>query len=519
MADYKVLITTSGLGSRLGNLTDYTNKALIRIADKPAISYIIESYPQDTEFVITLGHFGSHVKQFLQLAYPNYKFTFIEIDKYKGEGSSLGYSILQCKHEINCPFIFHASDTIVKDFKTPNLNTNWVVGNYKEDSSQYRTLNLSDGKLVKINEKGELGHYFSYIGLAGIKDFELFFYNLEKLVYGDYEDISDVHAINNMLSEVDFYYKEVNYGSWFDIGNTSELVKTRKKFSSSIDVLDKKDESIFFFDKFVIKFFYDKNISKNRVIRANNLKGLVPEIIDSTENFYKYEKAEGKLFSKSVNRNKFINFLDWTQNNLWINKEDTDFKSKCYDFYITKTKKRIQQYLNNTPDKTEYINGEKIPSLDKMLSQIDTDWLCGGIPSQFHGDFILDNIIEIKDGFKLIDWRQDFAGNLEVGDVYYDLAKLNHNLAINHDIVNKNLFNHSKNDCYILINSKLNECKGVLYNFIQENGYDLIKVKILTSIIWVNMAPLHEYPFNDFLFSFGKYNLHKNLKLWNQNTL
>ncbi len=154
-----------------------------------------------------------------------------------------------------------------------------------------------------------------------------------------------------------------------------------------------------------------------------------------------------------------------------------------------------------------------------MLNQINIDWLCEGIPSQFHGDFILDNIIEIKDGFKLIDWRQDFAGGLEVGDVYYDLAKLNHNLAINHDIVNKNLFNHSKNDCYILINSKLNECKGVLYSFIQENGYDLIKVKILTSIIWINMAPLHEYPFNDFLFNFGKYNLYKNLKLWNQNTL
>jgi len=94
MAEYKVLITTSGLGSRLGNLTDYTNKCLIRVADKPAISYIIESYPTNIEFVITLGHFGSHVKQFLELAYPNHKFTFVEVDKYKGEGSSLGYSIL-----------------------------------------------------------------------------------------------------------------------------------------------------------------------------------------------------------------------------------------------------------------------------------------------------------------------------------------------------------------------------------------------------------------------------------------
>jgi len=41
MTEYKVLITTSGLGSRLGELTNYTNKSLIRIANKPAISYIV----------------------------------------------------------------------------------------------------------------------------------------------------------------------------------------------------------------------------------------------------------------------------------------------------------------------------------------------------------------------------------------------------------------------------------------------------------------------------------------------
>ena len=54
MAGYKVLITASGLGSRLGNLTKFTNKGLVRIGKKPALSYIIESYPDDVEFVVTL---------------------------------------------------------------------------------------------------------------------------------------------------------------------------------------------------------------------------------------------------------------------------------------------------------------------------------------------------------------------------------------------------------------------------------------------------------------------------------
>ena len=102
---YKVLITTSGIGSRLGEITDFTNKSLVRIGNQPVLSHIIESYPLDTEFVITLGHFGSHVKQFLLLAYPDKNFEFVHVDKFKGEGSSLGYSLLQAEEKLQCPFL------------------------------------------------------------------------------------------------------------------------------------------------------------------------------------------------------------------------------------------------------------------------------------------------------------------------------------------------------------------------------------------------------------------------------
>jgi NDP-sugar pyrophosphorylase family protein len=511
MADYKVLITTSGLGSRLGDLTDYTNKSLVRIADKPAISYIIESYPEDTQFIITLGHYGDHVKQFIELAYPNLSIKYVEIDKYKGEGSSLGYSILKCKEHIDSPFIFHASDTVIKNYNVINPTYNYVIGSYKEDSSQYRTLNIINGEISKINEKGEIGFDLSYIGVAGIKDFELFIYNLEKLVYSGHKDTSDVHVINNMLSDKKFSNIGLHENNWFDIGNTSELIKTRKAFESSIEVLDKKDESIFFFEDFVIKFFSDKSINKKRVERAHKLKGLVPEITGYSENFYKYKKAEGNLFSKSVNRKKFLKFLKWTNDNLWVRKDSNNIKNNCNDFYINKTIKRIEEYLK-TNQEPEIINGENIPfTAIQMLEKIDKDWLCDGIPSQFHGDFILDNIIETDKSFSLIDWRQDFAGDLEIGDIYYDLSKLNHNLTVNHDIVNRNLFGSSPDNCYILTSSKLNECQNDLHSFILENGYDLKKVKTLTSIIWLNMSPLHGYPFNNFLFNFGKYNLYKNL--------
>lgn len=509
MVEYKVLITTSGLGSRLGNLTDYTNKSLVRVGDIPAISHIVEKYDKDTPFVITLGHFGSYVKQFLLITYPDRDFTFVEVDKYKGPGSSLGYSILQAKDELQCPFIFHASDTILTDEDNiPNLSTNWCAGAFKEETSQYRTLKINQGKVEYINEKGEINFDFPYIGLSGIKDYELFWNCLCNL--DNRENLSDVHVINEMLKSVQFNFHKIN--NWLDIGNVNELAKARKYFNSSIEVLDKENESIFFFDKFVIKFFSDEQVCANRVSRAKLLGDLVPKLLDSSPNFYKYEKAKGSLLAKSVNKKEFKKFLDWSKTNLWVNKSTSNFDKKCFDFYITKTLKRIDSYLKGKKDYEEIINGETVIPAKRLINSIDLDWLCDGVPVQFHGDFILDNVIKTSTSFKLIDWRQDFSGDLSIGDIYYDLAKLNHNLIVNHEIVASGYFNSDTRDCHILCKSTLLECIDILHHFIEKNGYDLKKVKILTCIIWINMAPLHEYPFNKFLFNYGKYKLTKEIQ-------
>lgn len=82
MVDYKVLIPTAGLGSRLQSLTAKTNKSLLSVSDKPIISHIIDTYPDSTEFVVAIGYFGDHVKQFLELAYPNRRIQCVDVDNY-----------------------------------------------------------------------------------------------------------------------------------------------------------------------------------------------------------------------------------------------------------------------------------------------------------------------------------------------------------------------------------------------------------------------------------------------------
>ena len=50
------------------------------------------------------------------------------------------------------------------------------------------------------------------------------------------------------------------------------------------------------------------------------------------------------------------------------------------------------------------------------------------------------------------------------------------------------------------------------HEYIKSKNYDLNKVKILSALIYLNIPPLHGYPYNEVLFYYGKLNLIKLLK-------
>jgi hypothetical protein len=315
-----------------------------------------------------------------------------------------------------------------------------------------------------------------------------------------------------------FNFSIIEYKTWYDIGNVDSLKKSRDNIPDRFHLLDKDDESIFLFDpNFVIKFFYDEDICKNRISRLSHLNGVTPKLLGSTKNFYKYEYLNGEVYSQVVNSKNFKEFLYWSKENLWV-KTNVDITNICKDFYFNKTRRRISKYLTDNgmgADTSCIINSKKVPSIFELINQIDVNYLASKDGYKFHGDFILENIISNDDNYYLIDWRQDFGGDILNGDIYYDLAKLKHNLTVNHDIIDKNLYQidikKGQVKVDILRSNEQFECVRVLENFVNELGLDNRKVDIIKSLIWINMAPLHKQPISDFLFYFGKYNLYLNL--------
>jgi thiamine kinase-like enzyme len=174
----------------------------------------------------------------------------------------------------------------------------------------------------------------------------------------------------------------------------------------------------------------------------------------------------------------------------------SDFKNVCKEFYINKTNKRINQFLkdNNINDKEQILNGVKVPNINYLIDKLDVNSLCDGVPVVYHGDCVLENIILNNDGyFTLIDWRQDFGGVLNYGDIYYDLAKLNHNLTFDHDILHKSLFTVSIHHDGSVVADVLRSEKAFSAKNIRKlckiKWLGLNKVKIITALVWFKYVP------------------------------
>lgn len=517
MANYKVLIASAGIGSRVENYSKNFNKALISVGRKPAICYIIDKIPKDVEIVVTVGYKKDYLIQFLSLVYSDRKIKFVDVDKFAGEGSGLGYSILKAKDELQCPFMFIANDCITdEEFTEPTHN--FMNFSIEQDTTEYRTVKLQRMSSVvsELIQKGDRrSSNAAYIGLCGIYNYNEFWkYMVEGVEDGSIEQ-GESYAISKMLNAGMQFN---GYPStWYDTGNVSKYIATNKHFSKDdrINILDKEDETIWFIDDKVVKFHNDKTFISQRVKRTQVLGKFVPEILGSTENMYMYKRVDGDTFTYNLQYDKFEKFLDWIED-FWVEKDLNDeeivkFRDICKKFYYDKTIDRINDYYKkyNREDCVEIINGKRYDKLSNILKRVPWNYIFKeAFPTNFHGDLHFENILVNNESFSLLDWRQSFGGLIEYGDVHYDLAKLKHGMIISHEMVDAGLYDTQINgnvvNFYFMRKNLLSEIEKKFDAFIKEYGYDLKHINILTALIYLNVASLHHHPYSDLLYYLGK---------------
>jgi len=516
---YKLFISAAGRGTRVAGLTSI-NKSLLPINYEAVTSKIIESYPKNLEIIIALGHEKEIVKNFLKIRHPDRKIKFVNIKKYSGIGSGPGYTLYQCRKYLQCPFIYSSCDTMVLE-KVPPPSVNWlgiskvknterflIIEKKKSDNMYF----LYDKKRkIEIDKKKK--QFNAFIGLAGIKDYKNFWQG-----FSNNSELKDNELqISNGLNYILANAKLKNF-KWLDTGTNESYLNTLNFFNDN--TLRKPNACTYIGNGKVIKFFTDKSKVKKLKNRSKNLDEFSPKSVKARSHYFFYDYAEGKLLSELKIRD-FVNLIDQMHKKFWKIKKNVNmkkFKKNCLNFYKNKTISRIDNLLNKkiVNDNLEYINNCKVVKINELLKKINWKKLSNGIPSNFHGDFQPENIVMKNKQITLIDWREDFDGNATVGDIYYDFAKLEHALLVNGEIIrNKKYYvkiNNNKVKYNIATKKNLISFRNYFHKYLIINQYDLNKVKLLSALIYLNISPLHDYPYNEFLFYHGKLTLTKILE-------
>ncbi|MDP2654422.1 MAG: NTP transferase domain-containing protein [Candidatus Omnitrophota bacterium] len=515
---YKACILAAGAGARMGTLSQHVNKALLPVNFKATISHIIEKFPADVEVVVAVGHKKETLMDYLALAHPDRTFKFIRIPEYVGPGTGPGYSLLQCRQELNCPFVLFTADTIVLE-EVPVPDKNWYGVAPVENTEDYCTIKIKNNLVCQIDDKVKTDNRFAWIGLAGIHDHQVFFSALEKnkdVIAGEIQVSNGFkYLIEKQLVPIHF--------TWFDTGTLKKYIETNKNLSGQNQGFDfsKSDEFLYFVEDRVIKYYANPEIIRKRYERSLALGGLTPRIEDRRENFYVYKKIDGQTLYSILNNQLLNDFLSWAEAYLWKKQElfadkKNEFSAACRKFYYDKTMERLKTFYAKTGlyDCASNVNGEDIPPLKELFEQVNWDYICDGIPATIHGDLQCDNVLVIKDKrgrkeqFALLDWRQDFGGLIEMGDLYYDLAKMYGGLTLSYQLIKEGMFNFDMSGSSVFykyyVKSDLLEAREEYENFIVHNGFDLHKVKVMASLIFLNMSPLHNDPFDHLLHFLGK---------------
>ena len=490
-----ICILAAGIGSRMGEYTEIINKSLLPINFTSSLTKIINSFPKNSKFVIASGFKKENVK------------NFVKILNNKGSGPAL--SLYCCKKYLQDSFYFIPCDTFVAGDFSKYENNNWLaIGKFKRDYKDY--CNFVTNKKFEIKKiydktKPTTNNFHNFVGLGYIKDYKLFWKCFNKnLLVKNYE-LSII--FNEFLKFKNIKTKKI---TWEDIGTIEKYKQIKKKYEKYD--FSKTNEIIYFEKNKVIKFHTNKKDLKNKYKKYLFNKEVFPKV-KMNKDFLFYDFVKGKNFYDVVSPFLFKKLLVWCDKKLWKpSNKDKNFKISCKKFYLNKTKERLNLFMsknNFKVDKFTFVNGKKVSNINYLLKKIKFNSLYNGIPTFIHGDLQFDNILMLKKNkFKLIDWRSDFGGLLNKGDLNYDLSKLLGGILINYKMIKRNMFFYKNINNKIQFKVPYSQNKKKLIFILKEycinKNIDFNKIKIIVALIFLNMSPMHKHPFDKILFCYAK---------------
>ncbi len=407
----------------MGDSAEWIHKSLLPLNGRAVLSHILSKFNPQTEFVFALHHKADQIRDYMAVAHPEVKATYVHVDAISGPNSGPGFSLWSCRDHLPGPFYIVCGDTLIDHL--PENKQNWV-GVPRESittGEKWCNLRVNQGMVTAIADKVavEGPDWLPFIGLAHIKDRNQYFQTLEgatKLSQSGEIQIS--HGFSGILPSL--HAEALN---WRDTGTVDAYVHLRGSSN-----LSKRGELVFFEGPRVLRFFADPDIAIKRSKRAEFLKDLVPPVIVHQGSFFAYNFVPGRTLASTSDPEIWNKTFAHIERNLWRPTQisASAFSAACRNFYVNKSLERQARLFASHPELEAAVSPLDLNELNALFAQL----IKHAAPARVHGDLQPENILWGDDGqFHLIDWRQDFGGLEVAGDKMWDLAKFNLYMNLN----------------------------------------------------------------------------------------
>lgn len=407
----KVVILSSGLGSRLYPITSEIPKVMVNYKQHTVLKHLVDLYsPQSDEIILVIhSKYNTLVKGYIKtMGLPDITIRNVDV--------SFGSA--------------HAIDSIKDDIIGHNVVFNWcdiIPENHIVDwGHNYCYTFGTDCRFEFVDNKfNEVGTGGGVVGMYQIKNWEGF-----KGPYG--EDLAD--NINNMP----FKMEEFKLPKVIDIGDKEKLAKAHEESEINRDFnkLEFDGEVVF---KIPTNEFGKQMQQKEMNWYSNVDSKFIPTIFDFKPNeFIKMERIYGltmaeayKLMTKEsqiLMVYKVISALKSISGDPIIPEDETwysDVKKEVLDKVLIRNESIAPLIKGFAPNGVTHVNDVKVSDPEELLKQALEILSDKKEPYQFiHGDPHYSNILfSDKGDIKIIDPRGYF-GNSVKGPAIYDEAKV-----------------------------------------------------------------------------------------------
>jgi hypothetical protein len=403
------------------------------LSNKAILTRQFELAPVDARIVIVTGYRAEQIQDYVRLAHPNLDVTFVHDGRWAdvpGPGASLLCAAPFVPFEDD--LIWVACDTLWdRDEDLWESNESWLgvaplptgtpaarwcrvvptVDGYFAQRIDDKTPDVAPGSVVS-----------TALGYVVAGDLPTFWRGLEdaETRAGEVQFSSGLDAIVKSGQPLG-----LRFVNWLDVGDEQAYRTAQATFGAYDNV--KRGQATYVIPPRVVKFNTDTNKIRWRVERATALGDVVPlSILPSGIDMMAYQYVDGITAYAAIEADPLADvthrLLNWWKHMFWDERRFVKVPGNWYGtvmrFYRDKTFSRVMAL----PRELQVI------ALD-AITRVDWYGLIEGVvPGAFHGDLTYANVIIPSDDrlgeFMTIDWREDFAGELECSDLRYDLAKL-----------------------------------------------------------------------------------------------